>query len=96
MQIGLEDRRSETIFPTQQHQSLGEIYSRTAGHLDVRKDEKAVLMAVSEQSTVFEIDLDGRTILWEYRFADADTPQILAAKYCYDVSFEMNQTKGPQ
>jgi hypothetical protein len=71
------------------------LYSRFAGHLDVRPDDKAVLMAVTNQATLLEVDLVSREVLWKYQFADTSGKKrdIYTAKYIYDVGFELNQTK---
>jgi hypothetical protein len=90
-QMGLEHRIAETIFPTEENKSWGKVYSATEGHLDLNRERDAVLMAISNDSKVLEISLDSRTVLWEYRFADTVPTIIHTAKYCYDVSFEMNQ-----
>lgn len=96
VRIGLENRGVETLFPTQAHQTSAPVYSETSGHLDINRARDAVLMAVTNQSAVFEIDLDKGTVRWEYRFVDplAKQPRrLFTAKYCYDVSFEMNQAE---
>jgi hypothetical protein len=94
VKIGLQSRLAETIYPTPQRQPSARVYSETAGHLDLHRDGNVVLMAVANHSKVIEVDLEG-TVLWEYRFVDPTTKksvELQTAKYCYGVSFEMNQS----
>ena len=92
--IRIDTRRAETIFPTGSDTGFGDIFSDIAGQLCLNRDRSAVLMAVTNQSKVFEIDLNNRAVLWEYHLADKLPTKIWTAKYCYNVSFEMNQKEG--
>lgn len=94
--IGIEDRRAETVFPTQDHPPTDPVLSRASGHLDLNRQGDAVLMTVTYQSRVLEVDLDDGTVLWEYSFVDPVTKEpvlLQTAKYCYDVEFDFNQTE---
>lgn len=83
-----------TVFPRRDRDPQAKIFSVNAGHIDVHPTESAALMAVTRQSRVIEVDLVQGDVLWEYQFGDPTTKTarpIMTAKYCYDVSFEMNQ-----
>ena len=93
-QIDLESGRSRTVFPTGVNELEGPVATRTAGHLDLRPDGKAVLMAVTHQSRVYEIDPASGRLLWEYLCIDPATRRALpvySAKYVYDVPMPLNQ-----
>ena len=97
VKVGLETLETETVFPTTENPPDHPVYSYASGHLDLSPDQSRVLMAVTEQSMILEVDTQTGELLWEYRFVDPDTqkPQpIHTAKYCYDVAFEMNQTES--
>ena len=85
-QISLQTRFAETVFPTKKFNSDTSVFSLSAGHLDLCADESKVLMAVSGQSRVLEIDLATRDVVWEYQHPG----ELYTAKYCYNTSFEMN------
>jgi hypothetical protein len=94
-QIGLENRKLKTIFPTQESVLESKVFSESCGYLDLNRNESAVLMAVTRQDTLFEIDPDSGEILWEYQYADTsgENRPLFTAKYCYDVAFDMNQVE---
>lgn len=99
VKINLETQHAETVFPTAENQPEHTVFSYASGHLDLSPDQSRVLMAVTMQSMILEIDLQSGELLWEYRFVDSGTqmPQpIHTANYCYDVTFEMNQPEAGQ
>jgi hypothetical protein len=94
--IDLETRMSRTIFPKSDSQSPPLVHSGTAGHLDINKAGDAVLMAVTHQKIIYEVDLETGEVLWEYVCVDPANRvlrPIYTARYCYDVSFPMNQVE---
>lgn len=93
-QINLETRRAETIFPTEACQSEApqHLCSLMSGYLDLNRSKDAVLMTAPEESRVIEIDLNTHKVLWEYSWPGRRW-FLHTAEYCYNVSFEMNQTK---
>lgn len=95
VKLNLNNQQVESIFPTQADPQLGRILSTLQGHLDLHPEKKAVLMTLSYQSRIFEIDLNNGQLLWEYTFGEPELefPGIATAKYCYDVSFPMNRSE---
>lgn len=87
--VNLATREVETLFPPEGLDI--DFYSEQAGHLALSRDKSSVLVTMTWQSKVYEIDLSTREILWEYRILDENPRKIYTAKYCYDVEFEMNQ-----
>ena len=70
-----------------------------AGHLDLHRDRKRVLMAVCEQGVVWEVDLPSGRVLWEYIYVhpneDGKREEIETAKYVYNASFPFNREGKP-
>lgn len=92
--INLDTRLAETVFPTKDSTEPAIVDSGVAGHLDINGDGTAVLMAVTHQGTIYEVDAETGDLLWEYICVDPSNKElksIYTAKYCYDASFEMNQ-----
>jgi hypothetical protein len=62
--IDLVKGTAETVFP--KDESLGPVWSETAGHIDVSADGKRALVAITHQGRVVEIDVASGRPLWVY------------------------------
>jgi hypothetical protein len=87
------------LFPAPENPPDHPVFSYASGHLDLSPDQNTVLMAVTEQAMILEIELRTGKVLWEYRLVDPDAHRprpINTAMYCYDVSFELNQPESAE
>jgi len=62
--IAVEDEESEIVFPKDGPD--GDIYTDAGGHFDLNDARTRMLLSLTFQGRVLEIDLDSGEILWEY------------------------------
>jgi len=66
VRLDLFTQGSETLFPVAANPLPGPFFTETAGHLDLHRDGRRALVAVARQGRIWEIDLSGGRLLWEY------------------------------
>jgi hypothetical protein len=93
VQIDLETRRSQAVFPRPRSSLPGKFYTGVAGHLDLGGDGR-VLVALSKAQKVWEINLKTGAVLWEYVCVDPEhrrRRELLTAEYVRNAGFRMNK-----
>ena len=97
--VDLERRLPRTLFPVSADLMPDRCYTEMAGHLDLHRDGKRVLMTVCEQGVVWEVDLHRGNVLWEYIYVhpneNGKREEIETAKYVYNASFPFNREGEP-
>ncbi len=95
VQIDLETRGSQVLFPGPATSLPGKFYSGVAGHLDLSGDGR-VLVTLSKAQKVWEINLKTGAVLWEYVCVDPEhrrRRELLTAEYVRHVGFPMNKSQ---
>jgi hypothetical protein len=93
IQIDLETRRSQVLFPGPSSSLPGKFYTGVAGHLDLC-GEGRVLVTLSKAQKVWEINLKTGAVLWEYVCVDPEhrrCRELLTAEYVRNAGFRMNR-----
>ncbi len=84
-----------TLFPKSAAGMPDKCYTEMAGHLDLHRDGKRVLMTVCEQGVIWEVDLETSEVLWEYIYVHPNESgkreELETAIYVYDADFPMNR-----
>lgn len=87
---------SRIVYPaTSNDLSDVDIYSQTAGHLDLSHDGSRVLIAWTHSGLISEVDIESGQLLWEWINNHAVGEQtgrlsVYTAKYVHDANFGMN------
>jgi len=95
VQIDLETRGSQVVFPDPAASLPGAFYSGVAGHLDLSGDGR-VLVTLSKAQKVWEINLKTGAVLWEYVCVDPEhrrRRELLTAEYVRHIDFPMNKSQ---
>jgi hypothetical protein len=95
VQIDLETRGSQVLFPGPAASLPGAFYSGVAGHLDLSGDGR-VLVTLSKAQKVWEINLKTGAVLWEYVCVDPEhrrRRELLTAEYVRHIDFPMNKSQ---
>jgi len=95
VQIDLETRGSQVLFPGPAASLPGTFYTGVAGHLDLSGDGR-VLVTLSKAQKVWEINLKTGAVLWEYVCVDPEhrrRRELLTAEYVRHVNFPMNKSQ---
>lgn len=103
--IDMDTGSANVVFPTNASSTDINFLSASGGHIDVHKDSKRVLVSLSRQGRLVEIDLESGKIVWEFvnthdisnqHKDNADAERKFArfdtqtAKYVYDIAFPVN------
>lgn len=86
---------SRIVYPTNRDAFAADIFSQTAGHIDLSSDGSRVLIAWTHKGLISEVDIDSGQLLWEWTNNHAIGEQtgrlsVYTAKYINDVNFAMN------
>jgi Arylsulfotransferase (ASST) len=95
VQIDLETRGCQILFPGPAASLPGAFYTGVAGHLDLSGDGR-VLVTLSKAQKVWEINLKTGAVLWEYVCVDPEhrrRRELLTAEYVRRVNFPMNKSQ---
>ena len=94
LHVDFERGLPRTLFPLSVDVMPDRCFTKGSGHLDLHPDRKRVLMAVTGQGVVWEIDLQQGKVLWEYIYVHphkkGERMQILTAKYVHETEFAFN------
>jgi hypothetical protein len=93
VQIDLETRTPQAIFPRSSSPLPGEFYTSWAGHLELGDSDRA-LVAVFLSQKIWEIDLKTGQVLWEYLCVDQHQHRrrlLASAHYVGHVNFPFNR-----
>lgn len=91
VKIDFERRSPTTVFPLSTTTLPDTCRTKNSGHLDVHRDGNRVLMALTNQGAVWEVDPRSGELLWEYLYVhphdDGTRRAIFTAKYVYEARF---------
>ncbi len=93
--IELASGLSQLLYPLPGGKGINKPGTETAGHLDIHPNGHRLLLALTHQGLVQEIDLSSGTILWEFIHGDKNKEgpllhPIYTAKYVFGVVFPFN------
>jgi len=95
--IDLESQLPTTVFPVGPITATDRpFYTKTAGHLEIA-DERRVIVALSEEGNLWEVDIATGEVLWEYVYVDPATHRRKPLYTALSVSrtFEFNREATP-
>jgi hypothetical protein len=96
VQIDLESRLPQVLFPRPSVALPGDFYSSAAGYIDIGHSDRA-LVALTFGQKIWEIDLKTGEVLWEYICVDPQQHRqrlVQTARYVHEVRFPMNRDTG--
>lgn len=98
VRVDLASGIPETVFPRPSQSLPGKFSTQMAGHLDVHEDGRRVLVALTDQGAIWEVDLRSGKVLWEYLYVhpnqDGHRQPLLTAKYVYPHSFPFHDERN--
>ncbi len=103
--IDMQTNRAEVVFPGVSSAGDLDFLSASGGHIDVHRDGRRVLVSLSRQGRLVEVDLENGGIVWEFinshdvsHLFDKEPDQharfarfdTQTANYVYDINFPVN------